>query len=387
MTDSSAAKAGDTVISIRGVSMSYSGRRVLDQVDLDIRRGEILVLLGGSGSGKTTLLKHVLGLAKPEAGSITINGVDITRCSQSELSAVRRRIGVAFQAGALFNSMSVEDNVALPLRELTGLADSTIKLVVWMNLVAVGLSHAGSLYPPELSGGMRKRAAVARAMALSPDVLILDEPSAGLDPIVSAGLDELMLFLKRSFGVTILVVTHEMESAFRIADRVAMLYQGRLIAVNKKEQFAGNAHPRIRQFLDRQPDAMPRVAAEEFIASYLRGSRHDSKTKVGVFVIASLLSLGSATYFVHNTQSGRAQVAYKTRLRYAGGITSGAAVLFGGIKVGQVTAVGAVVRRSDSNRNPICGEVRDSSEPEVDCNRGNRHCHDRSGAHDHDWQQ
>ena len=273
MTDSSAAKAGDTVISIRGVSMSYSGRRVLDQVDLDIRRGEILVLLGGSGSGKTTLLKHVLGLAKPEAGSITINGVDITRCSQSELGAVRRRIGVAFQAGALFNSMSVEDNVALPLRELTGLADSTIKLVVWMNLVAVGLSHAGSLYPPELSGGMRKRAAVARAMALSPDVLILDEPSAGLDPIVSAGLDELILFLKRSFGVTILVVTHEMESAFRIADRVAMLYEGRLIAVNKKEQFAGNAHPRIRQFLDRQPDAMPRVAANEFIASFLRGSK------------------------------------------------------------------------------------------------------------------
>jgi len=275
MTDPTAARAGDAVISIRGVSMSYSGRRVLDQVDLDVRRGEILVLLGGSGSGKTTLLKHVLGLTKPEGGSITINGVDITYCSQSELGAVRRRIGVAFQAGALFNSMSVEDNVALPLRELTRLADSTIKLVVWMNLMAVGLSHAGSLYPPELSGGMRKRAAVARAMALGPEILILDEPSAGLDPIVSAGLDELILFLKRSFGITILVVTHELESAFRIADRVAMLHQGRLIAVDSKEQFTGHAHPRIRQFLDRRPDAMPRVAAEEFIASYLRGSRHD----------------------------------------------------------------------------------------------------------------
>ena len=276
MTNSGGAKAGDAVISIRGVSMSYGARQVLDRVDLEVRRGEILVLLGGSGSGKSTLLKHVLGLAKPDTGSVTIDGVDITRCSPSELGAVRRRIGVAFQAAALFNSLSVEQNVALPLRELTRLADSTIKLMVWMKLMAVGLSDAGSLYPPELSGGMRKRAAVARAMALDPEILIFDEPSAGLDPIVSAGLDELILFLKRSFGITILVVTHELESAFRIADRIAMLYRGRLIAVDTKDQFAGNAHPRIRQFLDRQPDAAPGVAAEEFIASYLRGSKDDN---------------------------------------------------------------------------------------------------------------
>lgn len=276
MTSCSGSKGRDTVISIRGVTKSYGTRRVLDQVDLDVYRSEILVLLGGSGSGKTTLLKHVLGLSKPEAGSITIDGVDVTRCSAQELGTVRRRIGVAFQSGALFNSMSVADNVALPLQELTQLADSTIKLMVWMKLMAVGLSDAGSLYPPELSGGMRKRAAVARAMALDPEVLILDEPSAGLDPIVSAGLDELILFLKRSFGVTILVVTHELQSAFHIADRVAMLHGGRLIAVDRKEQFAEDAHPRIRQFLDRQPDAAPGVAAEEFIGSYLRGARHDN---------------------------------------------------------------------------------------------------------------
>jgi len=251
--------------------MSYGARRVLDRIDLDVHRGETLVLLGGSGSGKSTLLKQVLGLAKPDTGSITFDGVDVTRCSPSELGAVRRRIGVAFQAAALFNSLSVEENVALPLRELTRLADSTIKLMVWMKLVAVGLADAASLYPPELSGGMRKRAAVARAMALDPEILVLDEPSAGLDPIVSAGLDELILFLKRSFGITILVVTHELESAFHIADRIAMLYRGRLIAVGTKDQFTGNTHPRIRQFLDRQPDAAPQVAAEEFIASYLRG--------------------------------------------------------------------------------------------------------------------
>jgi phospholipid/cholesterol/gamma-HCH transport system ATP-binding protein len=275
MTTAGSATTDDAVISIRGVSMSYGARPVLDRVDLNVHRGEILVLLGGSGSGKSTLLKHVLGLAKPETGSITINGVDITSCSAPELGAVRRRIGVAFQAAALFNSLSVQDNVALPLRELTGLADSTIELMVWMKLMAVGLSDAASLYPPELSGGMRKRAAVARAMALDPEILILDEPSAGLDPIVSAGLDELILFLKRSFGVTILVVTHELESAFHIADRIAMLYRGNLIAVDTKEQFAANVHPRIRQFLDRQPDAAPGVAAEEFIASYLRGSKND----------------------------------------------------------------------------------------------------------------
>ena len=276
MTNSTAAKPADAAISIHGVSMSYGARRVLDRVDLDVHRGEILVLLGGSGSGKTTLLKHVLGLAKPDTGSIVIDGIDITRCTESELGVVRRRIGVAFQAAALFNSLSVEDNVALPLRELTRLADSTIKLVVWMKLVAVGLADAGSLYPPELSGGMRKRAAVARAIALDPEILIFDEPSAGLDPIVSAELDQLILFLKRSFGITILVVTHELESAFHIADRVAMLHQGRLIAVDTKEQFHGNAHPRIRQFLDRQPDAMPRVAAEDFIEAYLGGSQDDN---------------------------------------------------------------------------------------------------------------
>ncbi len=275
MIDASVGKTGDAMISIRGVSMSYNGRRVLDGVNLDVHRGEILVLLGGSGSGKTTLLKHVLGLEKPEAGSITIMDVDITCCSRSDLGGIRRRIGVAFQSGALFNSLSVAENVALPLRELTRLADSTIRLMVWLKLIAVGLSDAGSLYPPELSGGMRKRAAVARALALGPEILILDEPSAGLDPIVSAGLDELILSLKRSFGVTILVVTHELESAFHIADRVAMLYKGRLIAVDGKEQFVGNANPRIRQFLDRHPDPVPEVAAEKFIADYMTEPKYD----------------------------------------------------------------------------------------------------------------
>lgn len=269
MTNPMTPNPGVPVISLRGVSKSFGSRRVLDRVDLDVHRGEILVLLGGSGSGKTTLLKLVLGLSKPDTGSIRIYGVDITACAPSELAAVRRRIGVTFQAGALFNSLSVADNVALPLHELTRLADSTIELMVWMKLKAVGLSDAAKLYPPELSGGMRKRAAVARAMALDPELLIFDEPSAGLDPIVAAGLDELILFLKHTLRMTILVVTHELESAFRIADRLAMLHRGCLIADGTKEQFSGNIHPRIRQFLDRQPDPIAGQVAEAFIASYL----------------------------------------------------------------------------------------------------------------------
>jgi phospholipid/cholesterol/gamma-HCH transport system ATP-binding protein len=260
----------EPIISMRSVTASYGARRILNGVDLDIYRGEIVVLLGGSGSGKTTLLRQVLGLSKPDTGTIRICGVDITRCSPAELKAVRRRIGVAFQAAALFNSLSVEDNVALPLRELTHLAEPTIKLMVWMRLKAVGLADAGTLYPRELSGGMRKRAAVARALALDPEILIFDEPSAGLDPIVSAGLDELILFLKNGLKVTILVVTHELASAFRIADRLAMLHSGSLIAVGSKDEFARDTHPRIRQFLDRQPDTVSGSAAQAFIESWLQ---------------------------------------------------------------------------------------------------------------------
>jgi phospholipid/cholesterol/gamma-HCH transport system ATP-binding protein len=168
---------GDPVISIRGLSVSYEQRHVLHQVDLDLYRGEIFVLLGGSGSGKTTLLKQVLGLGRPDAGSIRVNGTDITSCSTRELTAVRRRIGVAFQASALFNSLTVEENVALPLQELTPLADPVIALMVWLKLKAVGLAGAGTLLPHQLSGGMKKRAAIARAMALDPEILVFDEPS------------------------------------------------------------------------------------------------------------------------------------------------------------------------------------------------------------------
>jgi len=269
MMPAAAVTTRDPMVSIRGVSAAYGERHVLDRIDLDIYRGETVALLGGSGSGKTTLLRQVLGLAKPDRGSITIDGVDVTACAPSELVAVRRRIGVAFQASALFNSLTVHENAALPLQELTSLAEPTIDLMVWLNLKAVGLGGAGRLYPRELSGGMRKRAAIARALALDPNLLVLDEPSAGLDPIIAAGLDDLILFLKRTFGMTMLVVTHALDSAFRIADRLAMLHQGSLIAVGTPEDFKASEHPRVRQFLDGRPDH-PAASDDGLAASYFR---------------------------------------------------------------------------------------------------------------------
>jgi phospholipid/cholesterol/gamma-HCH transport system ATP-binding protein len=268
--------AKDPVISIRGLSASYGERRVLHEVDLEMYRGEIFVLLGGSGSGKTTLLRQVLGLAKPDAGTILVNGVDITACAASELTAVRRRIGVAFQGSALFSSMTIGENVALPLQELTQLADPIIALMVWMKLKVVGLANECDFLPHQLSGGMKKRAAIARAMALDPDLLVLDEPSAGLDPIVAAGLDELILFLKRGFGMSVLVVTHAMDSALHIGDRIALLHDGGLVAVGTREEFLATHHPRARQFLERTPDPGPRDAADGFAAAFLQQIHHES---------------------------------------------------------------------------------------------------------------
>src|SRR5580704_9992301 len=260
------------VISVKGAVVSYGGRRVLDGINLDISRGETMVLLGGSGSGKSTLLRQIIGLERPEAGQILVNGVNLAKCTAKELKKVRRSIGVAFQDAALFNSMSVEDNVALPLRELTRLNESIIRIMTWMKLAVVGLADFGKLSPQELSGGMRKRAAVARALALDPEILVFDEPSAGLDPIVAAELDELILGLKRAFNMTVVVVTHEMASAHRIADKMAMLYQGSMIAVGTREELERSSHPRIRQFFDRVPDKIGDTAAiDEKFERYLKG--------------------------------------------------------------------------------------------------------------------
>src|SRR6201996_3905522 len=263
------------IISVRNLTVSYGGHRVLNGVNLDIQHGEVLALLGGSGSGKSTMLRHIIGLERPDAGTVHVQGVDINHCSAQELKAIRRGMGVAFQEGALFSSMSVEENVELPLRELTTLADPVIEIMTYIKLASVGLGESSKLMPQELSGGMKKRAAVARATALDPEILIFDEPSAGLDPIVAAELDELILFLKRAFEMTVVIVTHEMASAVRVADRMAMLYQGSLIAVESKESFLASKDVRIRQFLDRVPQ---HIAENKSVQSRLRelaGVRED----------------------------------------------------------------------------------------------------------------
>jgi phospholipid/cholesterol/gamma-HCH transport system ATP-binding protein len=231
-----------------------------------------MVLLGGSGSGKSTLLRQIIGLERPQSGEVIVNGIDLAKSTPIEMKKIRRSIGVAFQDAALFNSLSLEENVALSLREHTRLPESTIGLMTWMKLAVVGLADFGKLSPQALSGGMKKRAAVARALSLDPEILVFDEPSAGLDPIVAAELDDLILGLKRAFNMTVVVVTHEMASAFRIADRMAMLYKGSMLAVGTKEELQSSSHPRIRQFLDRVPDKVADTASiDKYFERYLEG--------------------------------------------------------------------------------------------------------------------
>jgi len=248
------------VISLRNLRVSYGDREILHGISFGVLRGETLVILGGSGSGKSTLLRTLVGLEKPSSGEILVKGRDLAKASALEMDEIRKKIGMSFQGGALFGSMTVGENVALPLREHTRLEDSTIEIILRLKLEQVGLEGFEYFAPSQLSGGMKKRAAVARALALDPEILFFDEPSAGLDPIIAAGIDQLILQLKRAFRMTIIVVTHELASAFLIADRMLLIDKGNIVALGTTEEMRGSTQPRVRQFLDRI--AEPEISGE-----------------------------------------------------------------------------------------------------------------------------
>ncbi len=225
------------VIRVVDLVKRFSGRAVLDGINLAVHKGETIVIMGGSGCGKSTLLRHMIGSLFPEEGRVELLGRNLNELDEPDLNALRLRFGILFQSGALFNSMTVGENVALPLREHTNLDEQTIDIMVTIKLEQVGLREAADLMPAEISGGMKKRAGLARAIALDPEILFYDEPSAGLDPVTSAEIDQLVMDLSGKLGVTSVVVTHEMDSAFRIADRMAMLDRGKMIKIAPRSEF------------------------------------------------------------------------------------------------------------------------------------------------------
>ena len=245
------------VVEARGLCAGYGQTQVLYDVDLDVRDGEIMVIMGGSGSGKSTLLRLLIGLELPKAGSLRLLGHETSRLGPIEMLDLRRKMGVAFQGGALFSSMSVAENIKLPLREHAKLDEATMDIMARLKLEVVNLSGFGHLMPAELSGGMLKRAAIARAIVMDPKVLFFDEPSAGLDPIVSAALDELILRLRDAMEMTIVVVTHEVESAFKIADRITVLDRGRILEVGTRDEVRNSSNQRIQDMLNRRSTEEP----------------------------------------------------------------------------------------------------------------------------------
>ncbi len=244
----------EKVIEVRDLVAHYGERKILDGVSMDVYAGEIMVIIGGSGSGKSTLLRHVMALEHGTSGTVKILGRDPAALDAKEALDLRKKIGVAFQGGALFSSMTVGENIMLPLYEHTVLDRTTMEIMARLKLEVVGLAGFEDLMPAELSGGMVKRAAFARAIIMDPKILFCDEPSAGLDPVIAAALDDLLLRMREAMGMTIVVVTHELESAFRIADRITVLDQGRILMTGTAEELRETKSERIQNLLQRRTE-------------------------------------------------------------------------------------------------------------------------------------
>jgi phospholipid/cholesterol/gamma-HCH transport system ATP-binding protein len=247
--------AAPPMIEVSDLITHYGEREILHGINLSVRQGEIMVIMGGSGSGKSTLLSALLGLLRPTSGKIRLLGQDLNAISDIERTKLRQKMGVAFQGGALFSSLNVLENIMLPLREHTKLDRNTMRIMARMKMQVVSLSGFENLMPAELSGGMIKRAALARAIVMDPRILFCDEPSAGLDPVVSSAIDELILNLRDAMGMSIVVVTHELESAFKIADRICVLDKGHILIVGTVEEVRNSANERIQNLLNRRTEA------------------------------------------------------------------------------------------------------------------------------------
>ncbi|MGH8248563.1 MAG: ABC transporter ATP-binding protein [Gammaproteobacteria bacterium] len=255
----------NVAIEVRNLVTHYGHRQILHGVNLDIYEGEIIIIMGGSGSGKSTLLRYLLGLGTPTRGTIKLLGKDITRMRAQEMHELRKNMGVAFQGGALLSSMTVGENVQLPLREHhSQLDETTMQIMARLKLEVVNLGGFEDLMPSQLSGGMIKRAAVARAIVTDPKLMFFDEPSAGLDPVVSAELDELILKLRDAMKMTIVVVTHELQSAFKIADRITVLDKGDILMTGTVDEVKNSDNPRIQSLLNRMP-SNEEIDADEYM--------------------------------------------------------------------------------------------------------------------------
>ena len=264
MTQPASQPDDGAIIQVERFRAAYGGKTVLQDVSFDVKRGEVLVLAGGSGCGKSTVLKHMIGLYQPAGGRILIDGEDIAAASGEKRQRILRKFGVAFQGGALFGNMTVLQNVRLPMEEFTDLSSEMMDMVALTKLRLVSLEHAAQKLPAELSGGMQKRAAIARAMALDPAIVFLDEPSAGLDPITSADLDELIVDLNAMLNTTFVVVTHELPSIFRIADRVVVLDAAvkTMVAIDAPDKLRdASPNPWVRSFFNREPTDQANINA------------------------------------------------------------------------------------------------------------------------------
>ncbi|MGH8597937.1 MAG: ABC transporter ATP-binding protein [Gammaproteobacteria bacterium] len=253
------------VVTVRGLTARYGDREALHDISFDVRSGEIFAILGRSGCGKSTLLRHLVGLARPAAGSVHLLGLNLKLASRADLARVRKRVGVAFQGGALINSMSVLDNIELPLRQHTRLDPTTIRIMCHLKLELMNLSGIDKLMPAQLSGGMLKRASIARAVIMDPDVVFLDEPTAGLDPVNAAEVDALLVKLRDTLNLTIVFVTHAIDTALRSADRILVMADGRTVEIGTSHAIQHASHPEIQGLLGyrREP---PTLNADDYLA-------------------------------------------------------------------------------------------------------------------------